>query len=154
MRPTHILRKPVASCDVHQQRQKTLAIGSALALALAAVLLIILVGCGGGALSHVAAPPPPSAQPLQAGEVQSIIQTAVNAAAVDMVVAVVDRAGFVLGVFRTQSAPAVAPGNFGQMQDANDVAVALARTAAFFSNDQATLSTRTVRLIQNESERW
>jgi uncharacterized protein GlcG (DUF336 family) len=147
MHPTHILREPVASCDVHQQRQKTLAIGSALALALAAVLLMILVGCGGGALSHVAAPPPPSAQPLQAGEVQSIIQTAVNAAAVDMVVAVVDRAGFVLGVFRTQNAPAVAPGNFGQMQDANDVAVALARTAAFFSNDQAPLSSRTVRFI-------
>src|SRR5216683_3070420 len=64
-----------------------------------------------------------------------------------MVVVVVDRAGFVLGVFRTQNAPATAIGNFGQVQDANDVAVALARTGAFFSNDQAPLSSRTVRFI-------
>ncbi len=64
-----------------------------------------------------------------------------------MVVAVVDRAGFVLGVFRTQNAPATAVGNFGQVLDANDVAVALARTGAFFSNDQAPLSSRTVRFI-------
>jgi uncharacterized protein GlcG (DUF336 family) len=53
----------------------------------------------------------------------------------------------VLGVFRTQNAPAMALGNFGQAQNANDVAVALARTAAFFSNDQAPLSSRTVRFI-------
>jgi uncharacterized protein GlcG (DUF336 family) len=59
----------------------------------------------------------------------------------------VDRAGFVLGVFRTQNAPATAVGNFGQLQNANDVAVALARTGAFFSNDQAPLSSRTVRFI-------
>jgi uncharacterized protein GlcG (DUF336 family) len=71
----------------------------------------------------------------------------VNSANVDMVVAVVDRAGFVLGVFRTQNAPATALGNFGQSFDANDVAVALARTGAFFSNDQAPLSSRTVRFI-------
>ena len=70
-----------------------------------------------------------------------------NSVNADMVVAVVDRAGFVLGVFRTQNAPALAVGNFGQMLDANDVAVALARTGAFFSNDQAPLSSRTVRFI-------
>jgi uncharacterized protein GlcG (DUF336 family) len=50
-------------------------------------------------------------------------------------------------VFRTQNAPATAVGNFGQVQNANDVAVALARTGAFFSNDQAPLSSRTVRFI-------
>ena len=70
-----------------------------------------------------------------------------NSVNVDMVVAVVDRAGFVLGVFRTQNAPAVTTGNFGQPVDANDLAVALARTRAFFSNDQAPLSSRTVRFI-------
>src|SRR5256885_10343591 len=64
-----------------------------------------------------------------------------------MAVAVVDRAGFVLGVFRTQNAPAASIGNFGQTQNANDVAVALARTGAFFSNNQAPLSSRTVRFI-------
>jgi len=59
----------------------------------------------------------------------------------------VDRAGFVLGVFRTQNAPATTAGNFGLLQDANEVAVALARTGTFFSNDQAPLSSRTVRFI-------
>src|SRR5882762_314578 len=43
--------------------------------------------------------------------------------------------------------PATATGNFMQVQNANDVAVALARTGAFFSNDQAPLSSRTVRFI-------
>src|SRR5262249_47369963 len=65
----------------------------------------------------------------------------------DMVVAVVDRAGFVLAVYRTGHAPATASGNFGAAVDANDLAVALARTGAFFSNNQAPLSSRTVRFI-------
>jgi uncharacterized protein GlcG (DUF336 family) len=50
-------------------------------------------------------------------------------------------------VFRTPKAPVTTIGNFGQVQGANDVAVALARTGAFFSNDQAPLSSRTVRFI-------
>src|SRR5438445_3229708 len=64
-----------------------------------------------------------------------------------MALAVVDRAGFVLGVFRTHNAPITTNADFGQVQNANDVAVALARTGAFFSNDQAPLSSRTVRFI-------
>jgi len=38
-------------------------------------------------------------------------------------------------------------GNFGAQADVNEVAVALARTASFFSNNQAPLSSRTVRYI-------
>ena len=38
-------------------------------------------------------------QALQIADVQEIVQAAVNSVNVDMVVAVVDRAGFVLGVF-------------------------------------------------------
>jgi len=104
------------------------------------------MGCGGGNSTPVT-PPIPAVQALQVVDVQNIVQAAVNSGNVDMAVAVVDRAGFVLGVFRTQNAPAAAVGNFGQVQDANDVAVALARTGAFFSNDQAPLSSRTVRFI-------
>src|SRR5208337_3802182 len=37
--------------------------------------------------------------------------------------------------------------NFGASVNVNDLAVALARTAAYFSNDQAPLSSRTVRFI-------
>ncbi len=108
---------------------------------------MLLVGCGGGSSAPVAPPPTPAVQALQIADVQNIVQTAVNSVNADIAVAVVDRAGFVLGVFRTQNAPATVVGNFGQLQNANDVAIALARTSAFFSNDQAPLSSRTVRFI-------
>jgi len=119
-----------------------------LALGAAGALALLFGGCGGGG-SSITPPaiPVPSVQPLQIADVQKIIQAAVNSANVDMVVAVVDRAGFVLGVFRTQNAPNVAIGNFSATVDANDLAVALARTGAFFSNNQAPLSSRTVRFI-------
>ena len=146
METTHKLRKPVESQHALRQYKKTLALGILLALG-AAALLMLLFGCGGGSVAPVSAPPVAAVQPLQASDVQNIVQAAVNSVSVDMVVAVTDRAGFVLGVFRTQNAPATAVGNFGQSQGANDLAVALARTAAFFSNDQAPLSSRTVRFI-------
>jgi uncharacterized protein GlcG (DUF336 family) len=60
---------------------------------------------------------------------------------------VVDRGGSVLAVFRKPGAPTSATGNFGASVDVNDLAVALARTAAYFSNDQAPLSSRTVRFL-------
>src|SRR5450432_3610058 len=64
-----------------------------------------------------------------------------------MVIAVVDRGGKVLAVFHKPSAPATDIGNFNAPVDINDLAVALARTAAYFSNDAAPLSSRTVRFI-------
>jgi uncharacterized protein GlcG (DUF336 family) len=143
----HSIRKPVAARHALQRRKKTLAFGILLALGIAGVLALLLVGCGGGSSTPVSPPPIATVQALQIADVQKIVQGAVNSANVDMVVAVVDRAGFVLGVFRTQNAPALALGNFGQTLSANDVAVALARTGAFFSNDQAPLSSRTVRFI-------
>ena len=54
-----------------------------------------------------------------------------------MAVAVVDRAGTILGVYRRSQADARTP----------DIAVSLARTTGYFSNDQAPLSSRTVRFI-------
>jgi len=139
----HTLRRPMESRRALRQRKKTSAPGIFLDLGIAAMLL---VGCGAGTSSPVA--PSISAVPaLQAADVQNIVQAAVNSVNADMVVAVVDRAGFVLGVFRTPNAPATAIGNFAQVQNADDVVVALARTGAFFSNDQAPLSSRTVRFI-------
>src|SRR5258708_12599050 len=66
-----------------------------------------------------------------------------------MAIAVVDRGGAVLAVYDKAG---VVPGstgigNFGSAVDVNDLAVALARTGAYFSNDQAPLSSRTVRFI-------
>src|ERR1700682_3091945 len=146
MHTTHRLRKPVESRRAVQQRKKTLALGIVLAFRIAGVLAMLLLGCGGGSSAPVT-PPIPTVQALQVADVQNIVLAAVNSVNVDMALAVVDRAGFVLGVFRTQNAPATAAGNFTQVQNANDVAVALARTGAFFSNDQAPLSSRTVRFI-------
>lgn len=147
MAVTHKLRKPVESQRVLRSRRKVLVVGVFLTLGIAGVLAFFLLGCSGGTGALVSPPPPPVVQPLQASDVQNIVQASVSSVNVDMVVAVVDRAGFVLGVFRTQNAPTMATGNFGQAQDANDLAVALARTGAFFSNDQAPLSSRTVRFI-------
>jgi len=146
MEKTQALRKPVESRRALQHRQKTLALGIFLVWGIAGALVILLMGCGSGSSASVP-PPVPAVQALQAIDVQNIVQAAVNSVNADMAVAVVDRAGFVLGVFRTQNAPATAVGNFGQLQNANEVAVALARTGAFFSNDQAPLSSRTVRFI-------
>jgi uncharacterized protein GlcG (DUF336 family) len=147
MQKKHSIRRPVAARRALEQRQKTLAMGILLTLGIAGVLALLLLGCGGGSSTPTPPPPVAAVQPLQVADVQNIVQAAVNSVNVDMVVAIVDRAGFVLGVFRTQNAPATAIGNFGQPLDANDVAVALARTGAFFSNDQAPLSSRTVRFI-------
>ncbi|MGC1418083.1 MAG: heme-binding protein [Candidatus Acidiferrum sp.] len=147
MQTEHSIRKPVAAHLALKRRRRTLAVGILLAIGIAAVLALLLVSCGGGSSTPVSPPPVASFQPLQIADVQSIVQATVNSANVDMVVAVVDRAGFVLGVYHTQNAPATAIGNFGQTLDAKDLAVALARTGAFFSNDQAPLSSRTVRFI-------
>ena len=118
------------------------------ALAAAGAMALLFAGCGGGSGTIATpTPPSPSVQPLQIADVQKIVQAAVNSANPDMVVAVVDRAGFVLGVFGTQNAPSIAIGNFSATVDANDLAVALARTGAFFSNNRAPLSSRTVRFI-------
>jgi uncharacterized protein GlcG (DUF336 family) len=84
---------------------------------------------------------------LTAGDVQSVVQNAAASVNVPMVIAVVDRQGNILAVFQTPGAPSTATANFGIQVDSNEVAVALARTAAFFSNSQAPLSSRTVRFI-------
>ncbi|MEM9556931.1 MAG: heme-binding protein [Acidobacteriota bacterium] len=80
--------------------------------------------------------PDTGALTLAAAEVEQLLRAA--AAAVDgpLVAAVVDRAGRPLGLYRR----ALGAG-------ADDRAVGLARTGAFFSNDQAPLSSRTVRFV-------
>jgi uncharacterized protein GlcG (DUF336 family) len=86
---------------------------------------------------------------LTAGDVTNAIQGAATAISpTTIVVAVVDRAGVPLGIYEgTTAAGTTSPANFGNLLPAQDVAVGLARTGAFFSNDQAPLSSRTVRFI-------
>jgi uncharacterized protein GlcG (DUF336 family) len=75
---------------------------------------------------------------LSAADAAAVIRTAVTALNdPSLAVAVVDRTGQILGAYARPSAAARAA----------DEAVSLARTGAFFSNDHAPLSSRTVRFI-------
>jgi uncharacterized protein GlcG (DUF336 family) len=119
-----------------------------LSLVLCAVVLLCL-SCGGGnkSSSSNAADPPSTTTPLSATDVTNVVQNAVMSVNQPMVVAVADRAGNILAVFNTAGAPTTSAGNLGQVVAADELAVGLARTAAFFSNNQAPLSSRTVRFI-------
>jgi uncharacterized protein GlcG (DUF336 family) len=118
-------------------------------LGLALAMCAYLVACGGGGGGGSAPGDSPSpAVPLTAAEVRMLVQAAAQSAdSSTMVIAVVDRPGNILAVYKGPSAPAMAPGNFGKMVATDELAVSLARTGAFFSNDQAPLSSRTVRFI-------
>jgi uncharacterized protein GlcG (DUF336 family) len=112
-------------------------------------LLCLSCGGGGGSGSSMSnsSDPPASVTPLSISDVQTVVQNAVTSVDAPMVVAVADRAGNILAVFETPGAPTTSMGNFGRMVPADELAVGLARTAAFFSNDEAPLSSRTVRFI-------
>jgi uncharacterized protein GlcG (DUF336 family) len=78
------------------------------------------------------------AEILRADDVRAILEVAATALADDtMAAAVVDRTGSILGVYARQRADERTP----------DIAVTIARAAALFANDQAPLSSRTVRFI-------
>ncbi len=144
----HALRKPAESRQAYAHRRKTLAWGVLLALAIAAALAVLMIGCGGVTSSPSVPAPLATAAPLGISDVQNLVQAAAQAAdSASMVIAVVDRGGNVLAVYRKPGAGTTATGNFGASVNVNDLAVALARTAAYFSNDQAPLSSRTVRFI-------
>lgn len=144
----YVIRKAIESRRAYEQRRRTLAIAILCSLAVAVALAVILVGCGGTAATQILTPPPPAVSALGAIDVQNVVQAAATSADVDtMVIAVVDRGGNVLAVFRKPAAGATDVGNFSTPVDVNDLAVSLARTAAYFSNDQAPLSSRTVRFI-------
>ncbi len=72
-------------------------------------------------------------------------QTAVSSTS--MVIAVVDRMGNPLAVFRPAGRSGPCARQLRRCRSANELAVSEARTGAFFSNNQAPLSSRTVRNI-------
>jgi uncharacterized protein GlcG (DUF336 family) len=87
-------------------------------------------------------------QELTADEVRSVVEHAASSVGSHgLAIAVTNRQGDILALFRAPGAPDTAIGNFGAGVDTNELAVALARTASFFSNNQAPLSSRTVRFI-------
>jgi uncharacterized protein GlcG (DUF336 family) len=95
----------------------------------------------------------PSATPsspdnvLTQAEVDSIITATAVSVDVPLVLSVSDRRGQILAVYSKAGAPATAYANFNVIQPADEVAAALARTAAYFSNDQAPIGSRTVRFL-------
>ena len=95
---------------------------------------------GGGAPRGVATPANPvscgGVAALRASEVEALLFAAAETLDGPLAVAVADRAGRPLGLFRRNTPAAL-----------DDRAVGLARTGAFFSNDQAPLSSRTVRFV-------
>lgn len=111
--------------------------------------LLLVAGCGSG--TNPAAVPTVIANTannlLTSAEVQSIATAAAAAVNVPLTIAVSDRRGVILAVYTKSGAAATATTNFGVSVAADEEAAALARTAAFFSNDQAPLSSRTVRFI-------
>src|SRR5258706_8118442 len=126
-----------------RRRQSALAVLGALSVLF---LTSSLISCGSTSTAP-SPPPPPPPVPLTSSDVQQVVEDAAKSLNVPMVIAVADRAGKILAVFQNAGAPATSPGNFGVSVDSKELAVALARTAALFSNNQAPLSSRTVRFI-------
>jgi uncharacterized protein GlcG (DUF336 family) len=102
--------------------------------------LLLLAGVGLGRAQ--------STPVLTAADVQAVVVAAASSVDSDALdIAVTDRQGNILALFRKNAVAETVPGNFGVPTGTDDLAVGLARTAAFFSNDQAPISSRTVRFI-------
>ncbi len=79
------------------------------------------------------------------------VMAAVQAASLSVnspkVIAVTNRQGQILALYKEPGAPDMVKGNFGTLVKSTELAVGLARTASFFSHNQAPLTSRTVRFI-------
>lgn len=123
-------------------------------LLLCATGMSCLAGCGVAVPNLGAFFPGGPTDPLTAGDVTTIITQAARAlGSEELVIAVTDREGNILGLFRKNEAPTTGSALLAGSPveaEANELAVSLARTGAFFSNDEAPLSSRTVRFISRE----
>jgi uncharacterized protein GlcG (DUF336 family) len=85
---------------------------------------------------------------LSAREVQQLLRSAAASTGFnDAIIAVVDREGDILGVRVEGGVSPFITGNLGNLVFAVDGALALARTGAFFANNDAPLTSRTVEFI-------
>jgi uncharacterized protein GlcG (DUF336 family) len=119
------------------------------ASAAALTVALLATGCGTGT-NAVATPPyttPSGSNVLTQAEASQIALAAAASVNVPLVIAISDRRGQIIAVYRNAGAPATALANFSTPLAADEVAAGLARTAAFFSNDQAPIGTRTVRFL-------
>jgi uncharacterized protein GlcG (DUF336 family) len=94
----------------------------------------------------------PGQQTLSAGEVDTLLKRAAAASASsDAIIAVVDRNGRILGVRTEGGVSPEVTGDAERLVFAVDGAVSLARTGAFFGNNQAPLTSRTVQFISQST---
>lgn len=110
---------------------------------------LLTTGCGTGT-NAVATPPyttPTTSNLLTQAEASQIALAAAASVNVPLVVAISDGRGQIIVVYKNAGGPATALGNFSAPLAADEVAAGLARTAAFFSDDQAPIGTRTVRFL-------
>lgn len=104
-----------------------------------------------------AEPPPtpvidPATNVLTDGEVETLLRRAAAASASnDAVIAIVDRNGRILGVRTEADVVAMYGGDIHKLTFAIDGAVAKARTAALFANNQAPLTSRTIRNLSQST---
>ena len=115
--------------------------GKQFSLTLAGLVVVITLFSAGPGGASAALPT------LSANDVQTVVEQAAASVNAPMVIAVTDRQGHILAVFLKPGAPVATTANFGMSALTYEVAIALARTASFFSNSQAPLSSRTVRYI-------
>jgi uncharacterized protein GlcG (DUF336 family) len=95
---------------------------------------------------------PPGGPQLQAGQVSDLLQRAAAADGKDDgIVVIVDRSGRILGTRVEGNVSTAVTSNPGTLTFAIDGALALARTAAFFSNNQAPLTSRTIGFISQST---
>jgi uncharacterized protein GlcG (DUF336 family) len=122
-----------------------------------AVAVTSIAACGGSAGKGegpgTGPEPSDTAPSLAPDEVHALLEHAARAVDRDLVVAVTDRAGDILGLaanFPIGGAPCATPNPTPGSDCANaSFAVQLARTASFFSADQTPLTSRSVRFISD-----
>ncbi len=95
----------------------------------------------------------PLAPPVMtASDVQQLLQRAAHATASnDAIIAITDRGGNILGVYVESGVAPQITANPEKLAFAIDGAVSLARTGAFFANDTAPLTSRTVQFISQST---
>jgi uncharacterized protein GlcG (DUF336 family) len=94
----------------------------------------------------------PAVTQLSAAEVDLLLQRAAGAtASTDGIIAVVDRNGRILGVRVEPGVSTAVTGDTATLVFAIDGAVAKARSAAFFANNQLPITSRTVRFISQST---
>ena len=122
----------------------------------ATLAAVTLAACGGGAGQgegpDTGPPPAATAPTLERDEVRALLEHAGRAVDTDLIVAVTDRRGTILGVaanFPIDGAACSSPAAPGSDCAVASIATQLARTAAFFSADQTPLTSRSVRFISD-----